>query len=210
MKHRNTLLFCIGVFSCFYLFGGAPAAEGTDRHTVVEPKISVKAAYHPVLRIPLRIHLGKSAWRPVEFIPVAEEISNIWLTQAGICFETEIVQHDRPTETGFDVWFSPRIEEQPEYNGLFKGEQDMHVRDVPILGAAKHPARSSTARTAAHEIGHALGLRHRQDSDDNLMRSKTYGWLLNKEEVRRARKSALRKALPDLEPQRCRVTIQYE
>ena len=45
-------------------------------------------------------------------------------------------------------------------------------------------------RTAVHELGHALSLLHRQDSDDNLMRSKTYGWQLNQEEIAVARKAA--------------------
>lgn len=45
-------------------------------------------------------------------------------------------------------------------------------------------------RTAAHELGHALSLLHRQDSDDNRMRSKTYGWQLNREEIAVARKAA--------------------
>jgi predicted Zn-dependent protease len=66
----------------------------------------------------------------------------------------------------------------------------MHVRDNPGLGPAKHPADSSAARTAAHELGHALNLSHRQDSADNLMRSKTYGWQLHEDEIALTRSAA--------------------
>ena len=170
--------------------------------------VAATSPHHPVLRIPLRIHLGKSTWRPAEIVPAAEEISSIWLTQAGICFETEIVLHEMPAASGFDLWFEPMLNERPGYNGLFNDEHDIHVRDVPILDPAKRPAQSPTARTAAHEMGHALGLRHRQDSDENLMRSKTYGWQLNEDEIRRARRTAEEKALPDRGPVQCAVAIK--
>jgi hypothetical protein len=82
-------------------------------------------------------------------------------------------------------------------NGVYRSDHDIRVRDTPNLGPADHPARHPAARTAAHELGHGLGLSHRQDSDDNLMRSKTFGWRLNREEVRTARETARAKALPD-------------
>jgi hypothetical protein len=184
------------------------SAHAADRQSGGAASAAI-STQHPVLRIPLRIHLGKSAWRPVDFVPVAEEISGIWLTQAGICFETEIVLHDLTEDAGFDLWFEPVLKERPAFNGLFNDEHDIHVRDVPILDPAKSPAQSPTARTAAHEMGHALGLRHRQDSNENLMRSKTYGWQLNEDEIRRARMAAEKKALPDRKPVQCAVEITY-
>lgn len=194
----SVLPFCCGVLS---------STHEADRQSG-GPALAATSPHYPVLRIPLRIHLGKSAWRPAEFVPVVEEISSIWLAQAGICFETDIVLHDAPAESGFDLWFEPVLNERPGYNGLFNDEHDIHVRDMPILDPAKRPAQSPTARTAAHEMGHALGLRHRQDSDENLMRSKTYGWQLNKDEIRRARNAAAEKALPDRNPLRCNVVIR--
>jgi len=154
----------------------------------------------PVYRIPLRVHLGGSA-RPVEeWLPILEEINAIWLPQAGICFEIRTVGHDEPSARGFDLWFDATL---PEWNGYFRDEHDMHVRDNPDLRPAKSAATSSAARTAAHELGHALRVPHRQDSDDNLMRSKTYGMRLHVDEVLKARRQARKFALADTGPDRC-------
>lgn len=209
MSARLMLLTGLVVFACLTWQSGI-ASAGEIRERGGGPELEMKSTCRPVLRISLRIHLGKSAWQSPDFIPIAEEISSIWLGQAGICFETEIVLHDHPAADGFDLWFAPVLQQKPSYNGLFHDEHDIHVRDLPVLDPAKHPARSATARTAAHEMGHALGLRHRQDSADNLMRSKTYGWQLNAEEIRRARRTALSKALPDREPQQCGVVIRND
>jgi len=159
--------------------------------------------YYPVYRIPLRVHLGKSGRTPEEFKPILREINNIWLSQAGICFEMQIVLDDKPFEQGMDIWFLPVLPGGPELNGYFRGDHNIQVRDTPILGPAVHPAHSPAARTAAHECGHGLSLVHRQDSDDNLMRSKTYGWQLNGLEIQEARRAALEKALRDTRPRSC-------
>ena len=132
-----------------------------------------------------------------------EEINRIWLDQADICFEMQIVLDDEPLERGMDIWFLPILPGGAEMNGYYRDEHSIQVRDTPILGPASRPARYPAARTAAHECGHGLSLFHRQDSDDNLMRSKTLGWQLNSREVQEARKAAAQKALPDTAPRRC-------
>lgn len=149
----------------------------------------------PVYHIPLRVHLGKSGRTPDESRPMLEEINAIWLAQAGICFEMEIVTTEERNSGGLDLWFMPILPGGQWLNGYYRDDHSIHVRDTPRLGPAGHPARFPAARTAAHELGHSLGLRHRQDSEDNLMRSKTYGWRLNTEVIGLARETARLKAL---------------
>jgi hypothetical protein len=159
--------------------------------------------HDPVYRIPLRVHLGESGRSPEDFMVILEEINDIWLSQAGICFEIQIILSNEPLEQGMDIWFLPILPGGPDLNGYFRSDHNIQVRDTPILGPARRPARYPTARTAAHECGHGLSLMHRQDSDDNLMRSKTYGWQLNGEEIQEARRVAAEKALQDTKPRRC-------
>lgn len=150
--------------------------------------MSTSADSPPVYRVPLRVHLGKSG-RPLgEWPPIMAEINRIWTTQAAICFDIHTVDHDEELAHGLDLWFEATI---PHWNGYYSDPNDMHVRDQPELAPAPNPTASAAARTAAHEIGHALWLRHRQDSDDNLMRSKTNGWQLNQAEIETVRRAAL-------------------
>jgi len=157
----------------------------------------------PVYRIPLRVHLGESNRSPQDFRDILDEINHIWLSQAGICFEMQVVLNDEPLERGMDLWFLPVLPGDPGMNGYFRSDHDIQVRDTPVLKPAGHPARYPAARTAAHECGHGLSLSHRQDSDDNLMRSKTYGWQLNDQEIRAARRAASKMALPDVALRGC-------
>ena len=152
------------------------------------PSLSV---YH----IPLRVHVGRSARSAAGFAKILEEINHIWWLQAGICFEMQVVMNDDVQSSGFDLWFVPRINNNDSVNGIFSSGHSIYVRDAPILNAAPRPAQHPAARTAAHELGHALNLPHRQDSDDNLMRSKTYGWQLNHGEIAVARKAAAAQAM---------------
>jgi hypothetical protein len=164
----------------------------------------------PVYRIPLRAHLGASDRSPQEFKDILDEINHIWLSQAGICFEMQVVLDDEPLEQGMDIWFMPGLPGGPGLNGYFRSDHDIQVRDTPILKPAEHPARHPAARTAAHECGHGLSLTHRQDSDDNLMRSKTYGWQLNTQEIREARRTAAKIALPDTTLRGCAEPVLFD
>ncbi len=50
--------------------------------------------------------------------------------------------------------------------------------------------RGSLSRTIAHEIGHTLSLRHNICKEDCLMGGKSQGYLLNEEQIERARAAA--------------------
>lgn len=201
-------LICRSVFGLLVALLFFSEAEAAPEKTVLadaSPK-SIQAvassqvpALLPVYRIQLRVHVANSRRSPQEFASISAEINKIWLTQAGICFEIQIVNNDTTLTDGLDMWFSPDI---GGYNGYYDGEH-IQMSDTPILAHAADPAGSSAARTAAHELGHALDLRHRQDSDENLMRSRTYGWHLNAEEILHARETAAGIASNDTYPINC-------
>lgn len=201
-------LICQSVFGLFVVllfFSEAEAAPEKIMLADVSPASiqtgtsSQVPALLPVYRIKLQVHVANSRRSPQEFVSISAEINRIWLTQAGICFEVQIVNHDATLTDGIDMWFSPDI---GGYNGYYDGEY-IQMRDTPVLANAADPARSSAARTAAHELGHALDLRHRQNSDENLMRSRTYGWHLNAQEILHARKTAAGIAIQDPLPFDC-------
>ncbi len=150
----------------------------------------------PVYRLPLRVHLGGSGRPVADFRAIFAEINRIWLSQAGICFEIKAVPDGREPKLALDMWFHPVISGMRGLNGYYDGE-DIQMRDHPVLKPAPHPSPDGAGRTAAHELGHALGLHHDQSNPDNLMASKTYGWHLHPAEIATARRAAAEIALPD-------------
>ena len=74
-------------------------------------------------------------------------------------------------------------------NGVFLGDRTAFVQETaqlrPVPGGIDEPL----PRVTAHELGHALGLPHRQDRM-NLLASGTTGILLNQAEVDRVRSHA--------------------
>lgn len=196
----------------------------------------------PLLRIPVRVHLGGDAELPpsaltgAELRAIFEEMNAIWQTQARICFEFETTEsldtlraEDR---NGFDLWFTSNLTGS---NGVYRGRRDrVFSDDTPGLGArgVENPAQIAAARTAAHELGHGLGLPHNNCTNGEaappldacrefLMASGTRGTLLidgarefdgaERNEISRARSVAQnpnqRLALPDTSAGACAAPI---
>ena len=85
-----------------------------------------------------------------------------------------------------DVYF---IHDLP-VNGIYLGDGAVFVQELarllPVPGGLDEPL----PRVTAHELGHALGLRHRDDLT-NLLASGTTGTTLNQAEVTSSRARAL-------------------
>jgi hypothetical protein len=70
-------------------------------------------------------------------------------------------------------------------NGVYLGEDFALVQETARLRAVEGGIDEPVPRVTAHELGHALGLPHRQDRT-NLLASGTTGTRLNADEVARA------------------------
>jgi hypothetical protein len=76
-------------------------------------------------------------------------------------------------------------------NGIYMGADAIVVKDTAALRTVKGGVDEPIPRVTSHEIGHAFGLGHRQDTI-NLMASGTTGWSLNDAEIAGARAWAAR------------------
>jgi hypothetical protein len=74
-------------------------------------------------------------------------------------------------------------------NGIYMGEDYAIVQETARLREVEGGIDEPLPRVTAHELGHALGLPHRQDRT-NLLASGTTGTLLNVDEVARVREHA--------------------
>ncbi len=77
-------------------------------------------------------------------------------------------------------------------NGVYMGGNFAIVQETAKLRPVEGGIDEPLPRVTAHELGHALGLPHRQDRT-NLLASGTSGTALNREEVDRARQVAGRR-----------------
>jgi len=67
-------------------------------------------------------------------------------------------------------------------NGVFMGRDAIFVKDTAALRPVKGGVDEPLPRVTSHEIGHAFGLPHRQNTI-NLMASGTTGWSVNDDEI---------------------------
>jgi hypothetical protein len=136
------------------------------------------------------------------------KVNMIW-SQAGIRFELEPIRHTQALDvpapikpnlkyarfadavpkgamspTALNVFYVKKLGP----NGFYYGT-GIAVKDTAKLKEVAGGLDEPIPRVTAHELGHALGLGHRQDGN-NLMASGLSSFLLNEPEIQMAREKA--------------------
>lgn len=97
-----------------------------------------------------------------------------------------VVPDTHPSEpAAFHVYYLRQF----SVNGVYFGNRVAVVKDTATLKPAEGGIDEPLPRVTSHELGHALGLPHRQDRT-NLLASGTTGILLSQAEIDRARSRA--------------------
>jgi len=169
-------------------------------------------SYVEFLIVPVRVHLLQCkeadalhcVLKEADVRRVFGKANRIW-NKAGIALSLEsIVTEDAVVPEGFDearletfkgtrppkglesgrihVFYVHRL----PTNGVFMGRDAIFVKDTAALREVKGGVDEPLPRVTSHEIGHALGLPHRQNTI-NLMASGTTGWSVSDEEIETVR-----------------------
>jgi hypothetical protein len=172
------------------------------------------------ISISARIHLLQSNNEPALHTTLSEEdvkrvlgkVNKIW-SQANIHIELESIVkttavNDKGVEkdaayqwvvasvppdclfkSGLNIFYVKDLTD----NGFFSNKTGLlFVKDTAKLTEVPGGVDEPIPRVTSHEIGHALGLQHRQEMT-NLMASKKSGFLLNEKEIELARATATAK-----------------
>ncbi len=168
--------------------------------------------YGDFLLVPARVHLLRSKAAEAlnarltrdDVLRVFSKVNRIW-HKAGLALDLESIVDEEAEAAGFDpekgmeAWKAarPAASRAPGMlhvyyvrllptNGVYMGADAIVVKDTAALRTVKGGVDEPLPRVTSHEIGHALGLAHRQDTI-NLMASGTTGWSLDDAEIGRAR-----------------------
>ena len=185
---------------------------------LVASALSLSAAEppEPLLTLPVRVHLVQSATMPAMHTTLTAEdvkrilgkVNMVW-RPAGIQFEAEsvavtnamplpegrlfrsepervkaMIPEERTSSLAIDICYVKEVIP----NGFYYGEPVV-VKDTARLREVPRGIDEPLPRVTSHELGHALGLSHRQDTT-NLMASGTTGFSLNDAEIVIARTKA--------------------
>lgn len=171
--------------------------------------------------IPVRVHLLRCKeddalqcrMEEKDVRRVFEKVNRIW-NKAGLApMVDSIVAEEAVRPEGFDgasapleAYKSTRPEKSRETgrihvyyvhqlptNGVYMGADAIFVKDTAALRTVKGGVDEPLPRVTSHEMGHAMGLAHRQDTI-NLMASGTTGWSVNDKEIETVRAWALRQS----------------
>ncbi len=196
--------------SCGALVAGIEVDAGT----------TVATNLNEYLLAPLRIHLLSAPDSPevtttltaTDVARILPKINRVW-AQAGMHFYLESLVKEqaanldpgpgfgKPEDRSVLLSLRPAASQDTNLlhvyylkrmsvNGVYLGPA-IFVKDTASLREVEGGIDEPLPRVTSHELGHAFGLPHRQDTT-NLMASGTTGIWLNDEEVRQVREQALK------------------